>query len=191
AGSYTDMFRKQKEKNNEKPWYRVYGLKDYRKMQKEVRLGTLGPDLDSDVLKERREKFQRQSDYAKQVMEKNKQDLVHKKPPAFPRPKEENDIMNRRKLAVEYAKSVPKPIIKPQPTEYNNYELASERSPIAKHHRKPGDMVTPSPRLPQKQKEMDLLDIDKLRQRYEEDKQNEALIRRNRSNSLPKGEKFY
>ncbi|CAL1530047.1 unnamed protein product [Lymnaea stagnalis] len=199
GGSYIDMYRKQKGKDNEKPWYRVYGLKDYRKMQKEVRLGTLGPDLDSDAIKERREKFQRQSEYAKVVMERNKNDLAHRKPPAFPRPKEENDILNRRKVAVEYAKSVPKPVAKPQPNEYNNYELASEKSPIAKHHRKPGDMLgpgtqkytTPSPRQVTKQKEMDVLDLDKLRQRYEEDKQNEALIRRNTSSSLPKGEKYY
>lgn len=99
---------------------------------------------------------------------------------------------------MEYAKSVPKPTAKPQPSEYNNYELASERSPIAKHHKKvdenmtPGlKNTTPSPRQPTKQKEMDVLDIEKLRQRYEEDKQNEALIRRNTTASLPKGEKNY
>lgn len=44
---------KQKVKDTDRPWYKVYGLKDYRRMQKEVRLGALGPDLDSDAVKER------------------------------------------------------------------------------------------------------------------------------------------
>lgn len=48
-----EMYMKQKVKDTDRPWYKVYGLKDYRRMQKEVRLGALGPDLDSDAVKER------------------------------------------------------------------------------------------------------------------------------------------
>ena len=46
---------KEKVENRAKPWYRVYGLKDYKRMQNEVRLGTrtLGPDLDNETYKER------------------------------------------------------------------------------------------------------------------------------------------
>lgn len=82
---------------------------------------------------------------------------------------------------MEYAKSVPKPVVRVQPNEFNNYELAAEKSPIAKQHRHEGDKnSTPRPAQPwKKEKEMDILDLEKLRQRYEEDKQNEALIRRN------------
>ncbi|GFR73229.1 hypothetical protein ElyMa_005724100 [Elysia marginata] len=53
GGSYMDVYMRQRDKEVEKPWYKVYGLKDYRKMVKEVRLGTLGPDLDSDATRER------------------------------------------------------------------------------------------------------------------------------------------
>ena len=37
------------------PWYKVYDIKDYKKMQREVRLnrGTLGPDLDTENYKEK------------------------------------------------------------------------------------------------------------------------------------------
>ena len=46
---------KEKQEHRAKPWYRVYGLKDYKRMQNEVRLGTrtLGPDLDNETYKER------------------------------------------------------------------------------------------------------------------------------------------
>ena len=39
----------------EHPWYKVYDIKDYKKMQREVRLnrGTLGPDLDTENYKEK------------------------------------------------------------------------------------------------------------------------------------------
>ncbi|RUS73703.1 hypothetical protein EGW08_018535, partial [Elysia chlorotica] len=202
GGSYMDVYMRQRDKDADKPWYRVYGLKDYRKMQKEVRLGTLGPDLDSEATRERREKAQRQQDYAKVVMERNRSELVNKKPPSFPRPKENNDIMNRRKVATEYAKSVPKPTVRVRPTEYNNYELASEKSPIAKHHRKVtsggsglipesptggasvtpgGAKFSPGPHHASKpggrDKDMEVLDLERLRQRYEQDKQSEAAIR--------------
>lgn len=33
--------------------YKVYSVDDYRKMQKEVKLGKLGPDLDSETLREK------------------------------------------------------------------------------------------------------------------------------------------
>ena len=49
----TYLREKEKTQNVKKPSYRVYGLKDYKRMVKEVRLGTLGPDLESDVYRER------------------------------------------------------------------------------------------------------------------------------------------
>ena len=56
-GSYMLSYLREKEKQEHraKPWYRVYGLKDYKRMQNEVRLGTrtLGPDLDNETYKER------------------------------------------------------------------------------------------------------------------------------------------
>ncbi|KAK7469751.1 hypothetical protein BaRGS_00036233 [Batillaria attramentaria] len=171
-GSYMQTYLREKEKShqNERPWYRVYGLKDYKRMQKEVRLGTLGPDLENDTYKERREKMLRQMEYAKAVKEKNTQDIMTKKPPAFPRPKEQDDIMNKRKVAVEYAKNVPKPTVRPKPNPYNSYELASQLSPIAKPHSKAQKSPTHEPSV-------DVLDLQKLHERHEQDKRSAALIR--------------
>ena len=50
---YAAQFKRSKLKAKEKPWYTVYKIDDYRRMQKEVRLGTLGPDLDNATYRER------------------------------------------------------------------------------------------------------------------------------------------
>ncbi|XP_076438331.1 uncharacterized protein LOC143277416 [Babylonia areolata] len=175
-GSYMQTYLREKEKSQkaaQRPWYRVYGLDDYKRMQKEVRLGTLGPDLENDVYRERREKMQRQLEYAKSVKDKNSRDLTSKKPPAFPRPKESaDDVLNKRKLAMEYAKNVPKPQVKPRPNPYNNYELASQLSPIAKPS-KTSQQRPPSPQEPS----VEVLDLEKLHERHEQDKRNAELIR--------------
>ena len=40
----------------------------------------------------------RQHDYAKAVKDKNSKELMAKKPPAFPRTKEQDDMLSKRKL---------------------------------------------------------------------------------------------
>ena len=40
----------------------------------------------------------RQHDYAKAVKDKNAKELMTKKPPAFPRTKEQDDMLSKRKL---------------------------------------------------------------------------------------------
>ena len=55
-GSYAALYQRTKNKDPEAdPWYKVYNLNDYKKMQREVRLnrGTLGPDLDTMPYRER------------------------------------------------------------------------------------------------------------------------------------------
>ena len=50
------MYKQTKNKPREdRPWYQVYTIKDYRKMQNEVRLSRapLGPDLDNETYKEK------------------------------------------------------------------------------------------------------------------------------------------
>ncbi|KAL8617831.1 hypothetical protein ACOMHN_040179 [Nucella lapillus] len=197
-GSYMMSYLREKQKTQQRgdagrPGYRVYGLRDYKRMQKEVRLGTLGPDLDNDTYKERRERFQRQMEYAKTVKDKNSRELPSKKPPAFPRLKETDDMLSKRRLAMEYSKHVPKPaVVKPRPSPYNNYEMASNLSPITT---KPGSSQSEQPLGPeassplhhhhhhhhhQQQHEpsaADVLDLEKLHERHEQDKRNADLIR--------------
>lgn len=53
---YAAMYKQNKNKPREdRPWYQVYTIKDYRKMQNEVRLSRapLGPDLDNETYKEK------------------------------------------------------------------------------------------------------------------------------------------
>ena len=40
----------------------------------------------------------RQTEYAKAVKDKNTKELMAKKPPAFPRTKEQDDMLSKRKL---------------------------------------------------------------------------------------------
>jgi hypothetical protein len=51
GGSYMEQYRRLKKRAD----YKAYTIDDYRKLQKEVKLnlGALGPDMESDTLKER------------------------------------------------------------------------------------------------------------------------------------------
>lgn len=71
--------------------------------------------------------------------------------------------------AVEYAKNVPKPTVKPKPGPHNSYEIASQLSPIAKNHVR-------SPRR-QQEPSVEIIDLEKLHRRHEEDKRSAELIR--------------
>ena len=48
-----DAYRKQKEKKEKKPDYKTYTLDDFRRLNKEVRLGGLGPDVENETLREK------------------------------------------------------------------------------------------------------------------------------------------
>jgi len=53
---YAAIYHKLKTKDpSDHPWYKIYNMRDYKKMQQEVRLnrGTLGPDLDTESYKDK------------------------------------------------------------------------------------------------------------------------------------------
>lgn len=53
---YAAIYHKMRNKDpSEHPWYKIYNIADYKKMQREVRLnrGTLGPDLDTESYKDK------------------------------------------------------------------------------------------------------------------------------------------
>ncbi|XP_056010877.1 uncharacterized protein LOC130051869 isoform X19 [Ostrea edulis] len=166
---YTAMYKQYKNKpQGEKPWYQVYTIKDYRKMKNEVRLtqAPLGPDLDNETYKEKLEKRHKQFEYARMVMEKNRQQLDVKKPPAHPKKEEEKPT--KRKTAIDYSKNIPKPNVKPRPNQYNSYEVAAQLSPAAKRSGPPSPTQT-----------VDVIDLQKLKNRHDQEKQNVASIRQN------------
>ncbi|XP_076112779.1 uncharacterized protein LOC143080683 isoform X3 [Mytilus galloprovincialis] len=178
-GGYASMYQENKQKDqNQEPWYQVYTVRDFKKMQKEVRLnrGTLGPDLDNETYKDKLEKRHKQFEYARMVMEKNKHDLHDKKPTnKYTRkdPQVEESEKSKRKAALDYAKNVPKPAVKARPTQYNSYEVASQLSPIVKA----GSTGSKSPT--HSTQNVDVVDLKKLQQRHEQEKKNIAMMRSN------------
>ena len=55
-GGYAAMYQDNKQKDPTKePWYQIYTLNDFKKMQKKARLnrGTLVPDLDNETYKDK------------------------------------------------------------------------------------------------------------------------------------------
>ncbi|XP_004636454.1 jhy protein homolog [Octodon degus] len=78
-------------------------LKGYQK--KDVRLGGLGPDLES--VRSKMQKLKQQKEYAKQVKEYNMK--TFSVPPKPQKTKTENKPVIPRQKALEYAKTIPKP----------------------------------------------------------------------------------
>ncbi|KAK3106815.1 hypothetical protein FSP39_000424 [Pinctada imbricata] len=129
---YAAMYRREKEKPKDAvPWYKIYNLQDYKRMQLEARLtrGPLGPDLDNETYKEK---------------------------------------------AIDYSRNVPKPVVKPRPNQYNSYDVAAQLSPVSKPNKSAPTTTSQSPA-----QTVDVIDIQKLQQRHEQEKQNVAMIRQN------------
>jgi hypothetical protein len=127
GGSYMEQYRRQKKR----PDYKTYTVDDYRKLKKEMKLnlGTLGPDLENETLKERKDKVQRQQEYAQLIRERNKLEIqqqqqheqqqqqhrsLHGRIDDNDNKSNEEQLNNRRRLALEYAKRVPKPKAAPR-----------------------------------------------------------------------------
>ncbi|XP_029636682.1 jhy protein homolog isoform X1 [Octopus sinensis] len=149
--------------------YKVYTVDDYRKMQKEVKLGRLGPDLDSENLKEKLEKRQRQAEYARRVHEENKTSLSSKPlaPPPCPPQSFTKEQENRRKMAIEYSKTVPKPAVKPVPLKEEKQRPVQKTSPL----KDDAPVSKPSSIL------FKTDEIEKLREQHEQDKKAAEAIR--------------
>lgn len=115
GGSYMDQYRRQKKR----PDYKTYTVDDYRKLKKEMKLnmGALGPDMENETLKERKEKVQRQQEYAQLIRERNKMEIQPRQLTSRNITDEEaEDQLNKRRLALEYAKQIPKPKRRVEPS---------------------------------------------------------------------------
>ncbi|KAL5019734.1 hypothetical protein ScPMuIL_002626 [Solemya velum] len=179
TNGYAARYKKEKSKDpNAGPTYKVYSLEDYRRMKKECELGRgkLGPDFENLTYKQKLDIRRKQLEYARNVMDKNKQELAHTGAPKRHSPsvktKEQKLENTRRKAALDYSKTIAKPVGKPQPNQYNSYEVAAQLSPTAK---------TGNLRSPKSGNSVDVIDLQKLQQRHEQEKQNVAMIRQNMS----------
>ncbi|XP_071172801.1 trichohyalin-like isoform X3 [Mytilus edulis] len=207
-GGYASMYQENKQKDqNQEPWYQVYTVRDFKKMQKEVRLnrGTLGPDLDNETYKDKLEKRHKQFEYARMVMEKNKHDLHDKKPTnKYPRkdPQVEESEKSKRK-----AEKIPADKLKdPYFITSKNLKKAQENSTrkaldYAKNVPRPAVKARPtqynsyevasqlspivkagstgSKSPTHSTQNVDVVDLKKLQQRHEQEKKNIAMMRSN------------
>ena len=123
--------RKQQQMQNKTPsqqppkpvFYKPYTLEDYKNLNLDVKLPVhLGPEFDK--IEERRKVRDKQSSYAKVVHEQNMHHI--KTMNKFEKPSDiKQNRLSRRKVGLEYSKSVPKP---KQP-EYKNEHDDDEESP--------------------------------------------------------------
>ncbi|XP_048872388.1 jhy protein homolog isoform X2 [Brienomyrus brachyistius] len=109
---YLAQMEKQK-KLKERMGYKAYTLKDYKSLQKDIKLGGLGPNYELAEITV--EKMRRRRLYSNAVREQNREMsrnlALLAKPPVG---RENKDLLPRRK-ALEYARTIPKPKLPPQP----------------------------------------------------------------------------
>ncbi|XP_014386212.1 PREDICTED: uncharacterized protein C11orf63 homolog isoform X1 [Myotis brandtii] len=103
ANSEGYLFQLEKGKKHRKRSIKSSKLKGYQK--RDVKLGGLGPDLES--IRDKMQKLRQQKEYAKQVKEYNMKTLSLLSNPQTA--KAENSPAISRQKALEYAKTIPKP----------------------------------------------------------------------------------
>jgi hypothetical protein len=70
---------KEKEETKKKPTYKPYSLKDYKGLPKVFELGTLGPELDSEFLAEKRAKKEREAKFGLEASKLNRTHIMAQK----------------------------------------------------------------------------------------------------------------
>ncbi|KAL4608700.1 hypothetical protein GN956_G24595 [Arapaima gigas] len=119
---YLAKLEKQKQLK-ERTGYKAYTLKDYRSLQKDIKLGGLGPNYK--ITEMTAEKMKRQKEYSNAVREQNKK--ISRDPSLgtrHPVDKDNKDVVSRMK-ALEYARNIPKPKVPPQ---QKNREVAKKEN---------------------------------------------------------------
>jgi len=82
--------------------------------------------------------------------------------------------------ALEYAKNVPKPTVKPRPNQYNSYEVSAQITPGSKGRAN----LTKSSSPQSSAQTMDVFDIRTLEQRHLQERKNADKIRQNMDSVL-------
>jgi hypothetical protein len=104
-------------KSGEAPKYTPYDIDDFRRINKPVKMGGLGPN-DSDEVRAARQLRERALEYAENNNRVNlvvlaaAEENVAKKPTGRQPSKEMQEVIDRRARAKEFAKNVPKPAVK-------------------------------------------------------------------------------
>ncbi|XP_049598157.1 jhy protein homolog [Syngnathus scovelli] len=156
--SSTDFFAQMDDKTGTRPNYKTYSLKEYKELMLDVKLQGLGPDYAT--VQKNTEKMTQQKLYSNAVRERNKNS---RKIPPFLLAKDPLG-KDRRKIArmkaLEYAKTIAKPVIQPPQAKSNKkQESAHSVTPCLD-----GGNISP------------LAKVDLLTKRHQEEK--EALLRK-------------
>nr|XP_002731764.2 PREDICTED: chromatin modification-related protein eaf-1-like [Saccoglossus kowalevskii] len=161
--SQEDGYLARLQKQKSPPQYKQYTLKDYRNLKSDIKMGGLGPDIET--MQQRQDKVQRGKQYARDINTQNRRVLAQQKPRKLPRPgdgPEENDIHSKRHVAIEYSKKLRKPqTVNGQNTPHRNSSKNSERSP-SKYSQLDEDMAKLEEL--QARHERERQEIDKLKQ---------------------------
>ncbi|XP_010780517.1 jhy protein homolog isoform X1 [Notothenia coriiceps] len=150
--SHTDGYRKLRTRAT----YKAYSLKEYKQLKSDIHLRGLGPDYTA----AEQTKMKRQKLYSNVIREQNKS--ISRIPFLLAKDPEGSDKKVPRVKALEYAKTIAKPVASQTPKQREQRsEGSTERAPYLE------GLDHPPP---------DTLEV--LRQRHEEEKQAVALFRR-------------
>ncbi|XP_064650994.1 serine/arginine repetitive matrix protein 1-like [Lineus longissimus] len=217
--SYVAQYRHSKQAAHVGAQYKPYSLNDYKKMQKEVKLGGLGPDLDNETRKEKQEKKMRQQEYARQIHMKNVQEyqVARRRVPPPPPKEEPNPFtpnLSKRSVALEYSNRVQRGTAKPSPSPQQTTPKPSKKGQLPPKPPTrfaptqggvnntlytPPQTTRPFTQMPQgtpplpgmtpavnrrnagniKANQPELIDLTKLLQQHQRDKENVTAIRQN------------
>nr|XP_039248676.1 uncharacterized protein LOC120326449 isoform X2 [Styela clava] len=131
-------YLEQHERQRKKFQYKIYTLNDYKNLKKDVKLGGLGPDLES--AREKHGNVEKAKQYAELIRREHMltakkittdeneisfhDDTYHFS--ATMDDKQRKDMLDKRKRAIEYSKHVPRPKPKPAKPSSKDSNIASE-----------------------------------------------------------------
>ncbi|XP_051257486.1 jhy protein homolog isoform X1 [Dicentrarchus labrax] len=139
--------------------YKAYSLKDYKQLKSDINLRGLGPDYS--VIEKTAEKMKRQRLYSNVIREQNKK--INRIPFLPAKDPEGSDKKVPRMKALEYAKTIAKPLVPSQPKQRQKHP--SEGFTEHASYLEGLDVSQPAT-------------LEALRKRHEEEKQAVALFRK-------------
>ncbi|XP_061156229.1 jhy protein homolog [Syngnathus typhle] len=152
----TDFLAQMDDKTGTRPNYKTYSLKEYKELMLDVKLQGLGPDYA--IVQKNTEKMTQQKLYSNAVRERNKN--IRKIPFLLAKDPVGKDGKIARMKALEYARTIAKPVIQPPQAKSNQkQESAHSVTPCFD-----GGNISPTAK------------VDLLTKRHQEEK--EALLRK-------------
>uniref|UniRef100_UPI0037E9069A jhy protein homolog n=1 Tax=Semicossyphus pulcher TaxID=241346 RepID=UPI0037E9069A len=159
SSSDSYLVQMEKQRQRARGTYKAYSLKDYKQLKSDINLQGLGPDYTA--IEKTGQKLKRQRLYSNVIREQNKK--ISRIPFLPAKDPEGSDKNVPRRKALEYAKTIAKPLVqsKPKQRQKHQTEGPTELAPYLEGM----DLFQPAA-------------LDVLRKRHEEEKQAVALFRK-------------